>query len=464
MSQSILLSDPDKDWMKKTKDFLDRHQYDVDISHSGKDCQLNIYKNKYIGIILDIDVKNHSGLEVLKYIRFKAPYVKVILTISNRKRLEELGLTKDELRKLGASDILVKPYSLDALKKSLEGENQFEAWKNVKASIKQHDEEPVSGAHDAEFTRIKIGDFFSGNTTIFDYYVRLGKDKYVKILHKGDFFESARLKKYETEKKVEHLYFKTKERSMYINFINKILGKIAVSSKVSTEKKVGLVKNLTTHYVEEIYTSGLKPQLISEGRDVCQHIHDIIRKEPKLNDILNQYGDYDPSAFSHVFLVSFFSTVICQNLDWAWKKTTMTVAFGALLHDIGMLKMPQSIRDCRVKSMTPDQLELYQQHPFFGMEMLQKYSPLITEQIKQIVYQHHEMINGEGFPNGLTGIRIYPPAKVVALANEFAHILTDNRLTPLAGLKKLISDRGRLQRFDPMVIKSLVFGFMEKMK
>jgi putative nucleotidyltransferase with HDIG domain len=459
MSLAILISEPDERWGNEIKMFLKSKSYEVEKSLNGKDCQLKIYKNKYLAVILDIDTKNHSGLEVLRYLRLNAPSVKVILTLQSKKKLEDLELDRDDLGKLGASDILTKPYSLEMLLESVEGANQFEAWKEIKGSGSQKEEETLE-ADDEDFTRIKIQDFYSGNTTIFDCYVRLTKNKYIKILHKGDFFEESRIKKYAGEKEITHLYFKTKERAIYINFINNVLEKMASSQTEPTERKVKTAKNLAEKYVEEVYTVGLKPQLIEEGKKICQNIYNLIQRSPDLANLMAMYEDYDPPAYAHLFLVSFISAITCQNLEWASSRTVELIAFGSLLHDIGKLKLPESIRGKNVDELDQKELEKYQEHPKIGAEMLQQY-PIITEPIRQIVYQHHEYVNGEGFPNGLTGMKIYPLAKVVALSDELANLIVKTKTPPIQGLRELIPDREKIVRYDPLIVKALVKGFIK---
>jgi HD-GYP domain-containing protein (c-di-GMP phosphodiesterase class II) len=460
MALSILVSETEDVWASQIKLFLEKNSYVVDIAHDGKDCQLKIYNNKYLAIVLDLDTKNHSGLEVLRYIRLNAPSVKVILSLKTKKRLEDLELDKDNLRKLGASDILIRPYPIEMLLESIEGASQFESWKKIKASGHQKGAENIE-SDDSEFTRIKIQDFYSGNTTVFDYYIRLSKNKYVKILHQGDFFEESRIKKYADEKDIEHLYFKTNERASYINFINQVLEKMLVSKEKNAEKKIRTTKNLAEKYIEEIYTVGLKPQLLEEGKKICQNMYNLIQSDPDLSDFMAMYEERDPTANAHLFLVSFFATIIAKNLEWSSQRTIELVAFASLLHDIGMLKLPQDIRESEVDQLNPEQFEKYKEHPKMGSEMLQQY-PLVSESVRQIVYQHHEYVNGEGFPNGLTGIKTYPLAKIVALANEFANCLTKKRIPPLQVLKEFISDRQKIMKFDPLAVKALVQGFIRE--
>mgnify|MGYP007100955546 FL=1 len=49
--------------------------------------------------------------------------------------------------------------------------------------------------------------------------------------------------------------------------------------KIGDKVKLGMVKNLTQIYVEEIYFQGVKPQLVDQGKDLCKNIHKLIKNE-----------------------------------------------------------------------------------------------------------------------------------------------------------------------------------------
>jgi putative nucleotidyltransferase with HDIG domain len=459
---SVLVSDPDNNWANELKTFLGTEGYKADISLNGKDCQLLAYRNKYSAVILDLHTTDHSSFEVLKYLRLNCPSVKVIFTLDNAEHLKELELGKEELRKLGVSDILVKPYEPSKILASIEEGSQYEAWRNVK-EVSEVNEQETFDADDNEFTKIDVKSFYTGNITIFDHYIRLGRNKYVKILHKGGVFEKDRIRRYVQEKKVEFFYFKTKERSVYINFVNAVLAKMAKSKKIVADKKIKATRSLTEMYIDEVYTKGFKPQLIDEGMKICESMYKMVNRDRELARLLGQYRDFNPPAHTHVFLVSLISTIISCNLEWASERTTEITSFGSLFHDIGKMKLPGSVRIKEKSDFTKEDWEEFKKHPELGAEMLQNFK-LINEPVRQIVYQHHEYVNGEGYPNGLTGMKIYPLAKVVSLADEFSNFIVEENLTPIEGLRVFIPDRERVKKFDPVVVKALLNGFIGKSK
>jgi len=133
---------------------------------------------------------------------------------------------------------------------------------------------------------------------------------------------------------------------------------------------------------------------------------------------------------------------------------------GAILHDIGKLKLPKSLQDLDVKKMTPVQKEQYKKHPEFGLEMLRDIKS-IPEAVKQIVYQHHELNTGEGYPNKLSSVKIYPPAKIVAFCDAFTHHIVRNHLTPLEGIKDFLAKKSDVMKYDPVIIKAFMRNFLK---
>lgn len=460
----ILISDPDSTWANQVFNKLGQHSMSPQICENGKDCQLKAYKDDVDAVILDLATSQNTALEVLKYLKLNYPRVKIVFTVANHKKLADLGLDKDGLKHLGVSEVLIKPYSLDVLLKSIENDPGLASWKSaIGTETVSAGEEKEINARDEEFTHVKISEFCSGNHAIFDHYIRLSAGKFLKILHKGEKLDRERLRHYVEDKKVEFLYFKTKDRGTYVNFINEVLQK-AINSGHSTGNEVKLVRSAAEKYVDEVYTAGLKPQLIEEGIKMCHNIYQLIQKDARLTDTLAQYIEYDPPVQTHLFLTSFFSTLICKSLDWTTIRTVEIIAMASLLHDIGKLKFPPVLRQIAPAAMNEEQRKIYQQHPLWGVQLLEK-SPLISEAIKQTVYQHHETIDGEGFPNRLSGNRIYPMAKIVGLANWYSNILINNKISPLEGLRKMLEDETFAQKYEPQIVKALFMGFAkEKIK
>jgi response regulator RpfG family c-di-GMP phosphodiesterase len=439
--------------------FKDGH-YKLNLVPTGKEAQLFLYKNPTHACILDVEVKNFTAFEVIKYIKLNFPAMPLFLLLTSDKVMREHGLDQEKLLSMGATQVFPAGTEPKTVLDVISGQSGFNSWKNQELSTSQASGEQEVQASDEEFTAIRIDNFFSGSTTIFDTYVRLSSGHYTKILHKGELFDRERIQKYVT-KGVQSLYFNNSERAAYVNFMNSFVAKIIEKEKVPLEKKVSIFQSLTEKFVEEIYTTGIKPQLLDEGKKICDGMYNLIQHHKDLSTLLKSFEEAEVSGLSHVFLTSLFAVVASKNLTWVTKTSLDKIVMGCFLHDIGKLKLPKELQDKKPDKMGPQEFGTYQQHPRLGMLLVANY-PAVNEQVKQIVYQHHEYVNGEGFPSGLSGMQIFPLAKVASFANDFANFIQEQKVSPLEGLRMFLPNREMTVRYDPVVMKAFVQGFSNR--
>jgi putative nucleotidyltransferase with HDIG domain len=89
------------------------------------------------------------------------------------------------------------------------------------------------------------------------------------------------------------------------------------------------------------------------------------------------------------------------------------------LHDIGKTQLPPELVQKRER-LTDEEMNLYQSHPTIGYDLLQK--SRLPERIAQVAKNHHEYLNGSGYPYGLQGEEIDLYSRIVAVANEFVNM------------------------------------------
>lgn len=456
---SILLCDPNEQWRKKIAENLESRDYAVVTAQNGREAQKLISEKDFNVVLIDIELKSFSSLEVIKFIKFNNQQTKIILTLPSEETLNDYFASPKDIEKLGICEYFVKPFSFDHLDKAIVGLFGHEAWRKIKKPISKIGEEEEVFARDDAFTSIKVDQFFCGNASIFDLYIRLSPNKYLKILNAGDFFDTNRMESLKESRNVEYLYFKTQDRVVYVNFMNEIVSRVTQSNKVAPEVKLSFTQNLSEKYIDELYTKGLTRANIEEGHKVCENTFNMIATDDRLGVLLKNFIDYDDSITSHLFLCSLYASIICKNLEWVSKHSTGVILFGTFLHDVGKIKLPKNIRDKKKNELTSSQFEEYKKHPQYGIELLDGVKG-INEQIIQTVYQHHELLDGTGFPMGLTKNKIYPLARIVSFANRMADKTVENRCTPFQAIKQMIEERSEIFQYDSDVIRAFLKGFV----
>jgi HD-GYP domain-containing protein (c-di-GMP phosphodiesterase class II) len=351
------------------------------------------------------------------------------------------------LTKLNATEILSPIMASGSIKK----------WHDLKP-VEHTGEEVEAEITDTKFTRIKIDELFEDAVAAFDFYLRLGTNRYIKIIHQGETASSSQLKKY-AESGAKFLYFLASDRADFIGYQNELTSEMLKKNDINEVKILKSIKSVTDKYIEEVFVQGIQPHLIEEGKNLSHNMYQLAKNDKSLRKLLSSLEEFNPAAFSHSFLVSFFCTVISKNLDWVGVKTLESLSLGALFHDIGLVQLPEEIVNKKFDDMTDDELVLFKQHPKKGTEALQGI-PSITASIQHIVLQHHETTNGAGFPMGLSGHKIFPLAKIVGLADGFSDFIMERECSPLDGIKDFLAARDNLTRYDSELVKSLVKGFI----
>ena len=150
-------------------------------------------------------------------------------------------------------------------------------------------------------------------------------------------------------------------------------------------------------------------------------------------------GDNDVSITQHGVSVAVLGMMIAHTLELP-ASDVRDVALGALFHDMGKLKVPDGIRRKRGELNDHEQNYL-NMHPKFGFDLLDK-SGLFPPAVLNIVLQHHEYIDGSGFPNGLKGNKIPITSQIVSLANDYEQQLSGMELpSPQVALGFLFKNR-----------------------
>ena len=152
---------------------------------------------------------------------------------------------------------------------------------------------------------------------------------------------------------------------------------------------------------------------------------------------------------------SILSALIAMELKLLNQKVLFTVT-GALLHDVGMLRMPNEIVQ-KKGVLSPDELKRIQSHPLHGYNIVTREMSL-PENVGLIVLQHHERWDGEGYPKGVTGQGIDIGARIVSVADAFEAMVSKKpyrkSMLGYQAMKNLLSDN--MRRFDPSVISAFI--------
>ena len=168
---------------------------------------------------------------------------------------------------------------------------------------------------------------------------------------------------------------------------------------------------------------------------------------PSVLLLLSSVQQFDDYTFQHSLNVAVISGILGKWQGLTGDKLKNLVAAG-LLHDIGKLKISENILT-KPGPLSPEEHLLMQRHPVDGYQMLAS-APNVSQEVLLGVLQHHERIDGTGYPMGKMAEKIHLFAKIIAIADIYAAMTSDHayrdRQTPFDAA--YIINRDMFQKLD----------------
>ena len=172
---------------------------------------------------------------------------------------------------------------------------------------------------------------------------------------------------------------------------------------------------------KEVYLHALATRCPDVAVEATNSIADdlvrVIWHSPQLLGELLDVMTHDYSTYHHACNVSVYAMLLAMEYFRADQATTVRIAQGALLHDIGKKHISASLLN-KVGTLDPAEMDELKLHPQAGFEFLCNCPGLQAGQL-MMVMQHHERCDGEGYPMALFGSEIHPWALLCAVVDVF---------------------------------------------
>jgi putative two-component system response regulator len=167
----------------------------------------------------------------------------------------------------------------------------------------------------------------------------------------------------------------------------------------------------------------------------------------------------DPYTANHQQRVTKLACAIANVMNLSEDEITGLYLAG-LIHDIGKVSVPAEIL-CNPNGLTVDEFNIIRMHPTVGYEILKGLD--LPWPIAQIIYQHHERIDGSGYPLGLSGKDILLEARILAVADVVEAMSSHRPYRASLGLdlalNEIIKHKGQL--YEPAVVDACLKVFRD---
>lgn len=247
-----------------------------------------------------------------------------------------------------------------------------------------------------------------------------------------------------------------KNTALTKTFINKLI--IHRIQTVSVKEEVlpeGLQNdNLIDEYskVEEkldVLFKEIKEGKELESDEIISKMNDFVNQIVMERNILTQMRllrKKDDYTFNHSLGVSILAITLGKWLNYSLEEI-IDLSIAGLFHDIGKLMVPDEIIKKPGRLTTEECVEM-KKHSLYSYKLLLETNKF-SDDILLGVLQHHEKINGTGYPNGVKGEKIHRYARIIAICDIY-HALTSNRIYKSKDSPLKVADYLRKESFNSL--------------
>jgi len=180
-----------------------------------------------------------------------------------------------------------------------------------------------------------------------------------------------------------------------------------------------------------------------------------ILKDSNIIGRLRKIKVNDLYTYKHSIDVCIISTVLGKWLGFN-KQKIMDIAIAGLLHDIGKSKISNDILN-KPNKLTEEEYEIIKNHPVNGYEIISSIDNVNYDILKGIL-QHHERIDGNGYPYGLKNEEIHIFAKIISIADVYDAMTSNrsysNKLSPFKVAESIFKDS--FGHLDPYIANTFL--------
>ncbi len=173
-----------------------------------------------------------------------------------------------------------------------------------------------------------------------------------------------------------------------------------------------------------------------------------------VEEVVEVLEQRDSHMADHARKVQHFAVLIAREMGLP-HRVIKRIRIAAMLHDIGMLAMPDTLLLCP-GPLSPEQVQNMRRHPLLSVRIMEGME-FLEQEIPAVRY-HHERFDGRGYPEGISGAAIPLTARILAVADCFDAITTERTYRPAKPREQALEEMKHMSglQFDPVVVDAFL--------
>ena len=265
-----------------------------------------------------------------------------------------------------------------------------------------------------------------GHIYKYPIYYKKENDAFSILISKDSQF-SKKIKDKINTKNIKDVFVKEEDHEAYERDTQIYLKKISTDKSFPVDLKSEILHEMAADVMNDMLNGEVTSQKVEQASEVVGDTVNLLLDDPKAIKAMLKVTTYDYYTYTHSVNVSTYALGFGSYLKLNKQQLHM-LGMAGIMHDVGKRKIPNDIINKNGK-LTPEEFKIIQNHPSYGVDILKKIGET-DKVLLNIVEQHHEKLDGKGYPYGLKDNDIHPFAQIMAIADIFDALTTKRSYKP----------------------------------
>jgi len=216
---------------------------------------------------------------------------------------------------------------------------------------------------------------------------------------------------------VPHLYVDQSQEAAFRVYFRDLLDRLAAYNRGSLRDRCRLTMACGLQVAQDLLATPEAPTLYRQANKVADAVAALATQEAAAPLFLLGILRHDAAVATHLFNVAAMSVALAVRMDITEPSRLQRIAFGGLLHDIGKSQVPGTILDSTVPLSEEQMIEL-RDHPDHGLRLTHRVAEM-TPEAARMIHQHHERLDGTGYPIGLSDAYLPTATRICAVVDVY---------------------------------------------
>ncbi|KPK78062.1 MAG: hypothetical protein AMJ79_01100 [Phycisphaerae bacterium SM23_30] len=216
---------------------------------------------------------------------------------------------------------------------------------------------------------------------------------------------------------VDFVYVSVRDHQVYYRTIERTIDTLISDPNIKEEKKSEILYATTIELSNQLLAAPPGKDEVKRAASLVQATVQLIIKDKRAFGRLYEVFNHDFYTATHLVNVCGLTISLAQKMGLVDADILQRIGTGGLLHDIGKIFVPSEILNSPEK-LTPEEFEIIKTHVDRGRQHLETVMDLPPEMLA-VVAEHHERMDGSGYPKGLKHDQISPLGRLSGIVDSF---------------------------------------------